>query len=99
MGSYPAASFFLGSNAFFNLGSFKDPKADALFEASVHSTDPEALVAETTYLGENLPWLFMPNVDNIAVWSDKISGPAESFANLTAYGLVGANPQAWYFTS
>ncbi|GEB14263.1 hypothetical protein GUY44_22140 [Pimelobacter simplex] len=99
MGAYPAASFFLGSKAFFNLGSYDDPKADALFEASVHSTDPEALVAETTYLGENLPWLFMPNVDNIAVWSDKISGPAESFANLTAYGLVGANPQAWYFTS
>jgi peptide/nickel transport system substrate-binding protein len=39
----------------------------------------------------------MPNPDNIAVWSDQISGPPSSFANLTAYGLVGANPQAWYF--
>ena len=75
MGAYPSASIFLSSKAFFNLGSYNDPKADELIEASVHSTDPKALVAETTYLGENLPWLFMPNVDNIAVWSDKISGP------------------------
>ncbi|WP_181034190.1 ABC transporter substrate-binding protein [Arthrobacter sp. GMC3] len=95
--TYPTASSYLKTGASFNLGQYSDPRADALMTASERSSDPNALVAETTYLGENLPYLFMPNPANIAVWKSDISGPPASFANITRYGLGLLDPQLWYF--
>lgn len=97
--AYPSAIRYLATGASFNLGHYSDPKADALMEASVNSSDPNALVAETTYLGENLPYLFMPNPANVAIWKSDISGPPSSFANLTRYGVGIVDPQPWYFHS
>lgn len=96
---YPSAIRYLKTGASFNLGHYSDPQADALMAASENSTDPNALVAETTYIGENLPYLFMPNPANIAIWKSDISGPPTSFANITRYGLGVLDPQLWYFHS
>ncbi|MFD9679555.1 ABC transporter substrate-binding protein [Rhodococcus sp. NPDC059969] len=97
--AYPSAIRYLATGASYNLGHYSDPKADALMDASKNSTDPNAMVTETTFVGENLPYLFMPNPSTIAVWKSDISGPPTAFANITRYGLGVLDPQLWYFHS
>jgi peptide/nickel transport system substrate-binding protein len=78
-----------------NFGSYNDPMANALINASVTSGSPAAVEAEASYLTENQPGLFLPNFDTVVVWKKNISGPQASFASLTQGYL---NPEYWYFT-
>ena len=78
-----------------NAGSYNDPRADALIDASVTSGSPAAVKAEASYLTENQPGLFQPLPDMVAVWKKNLSGPPASFAALTQAYL---SPEYWYFT-
>jgi peptide/nickel transport system substrate-binding protein len=78
-----------------NFGSYNNPMANTLINASVTSGSPAAVEAEASYLTENQPGLFQPNPDMVVVWKKNISGPQASFASLTQYYL---NPEYWYFT-
>ncbi|MBN9619685.1 MAG: hypothetical protein J0H43_08135, partial [Actinobacteria bacterium] len=57
---YPSSNTVFNTSGSFNLGSYSDPEADARISASTFSADPKALSAEETYLGQNLPVLFLP---------------------------------------
>ena len=78
-----------------NVGSYNDPRADALIDASVTSGSPAAVKAEASYLTENQPGLFQPLPDMVVVWKKNLSGPPASFAALTQAYL---SPEYWYFT-
>jgi peptide/nickel transport system substrate-binding protein len=94
--TYPTMNGIFNSTGSFNIGEYKDPKADALIKASTTSDNPAAVKAEAAYLTQQVPSLFQPNNDNIEVWKKSMSGPPESFESLTQYQL---NPEFWYFTS
>ena len=78
-----------------NLGSYSDPQADKLINASISGTDPNAVKSEAAYLTAQQPGLFQPNPDEVMVWKKNISGPPDSFANLTQFYIT---PELWYFT-
>jgi peptide/nickel transport system substrate-binding protein len=78
-----------------NVGSYNDPRANALIDASVTSGSPAAVKAEASYLTEDQPGLFQPLPDMVAVWKKSLSGPPASFAALTQ---VYVNPEYWWFT-
>lgn len=78
-----------------NIGSYNNPMANTLINASVTSGSPAAVEAEASYLTEDQPGLFQPNSDLVVVWKKNLSGPQASFASLTQSDL---NPEYWYFT-
>ncbi len=93
--SYPTTNGIFNTTGTFNIGEYSNPKADALIKASTTSSNPDAVKAEASYLTEQQPSLFQPNVDNIVAWKKTISGQPQSFESLTQYQL---NPEFWYFT-
>jgi peptide/nickel transport system substrate-binding protein len=92
---YPTTFSVFNSDGGNNLGGYADPKADELIKASVNSTDPNAVKAELQYLTTQQPGLFQPNPDQVLVWKKTISGPPDSFANMTQFYIT---PELWYFT-
>ena len=78
-----------------NEGSYNNPTANTLINASVTSGNPAAVEAEASFLTENQPGLFQPDANYVAVWKKDLSGPQPSFAILTQEDLT---PEYWYFT-
>lgn len=73
-----------------NLGSYSNPKADKLIEATTTSSDPNALKKYNDYLAEDLPVLWMPNpVAQTSAWKSDIAGIAPLDPMLNLY------PQDW----
>jgi len=93
--TYPTTNGIFNSDGTYNIGEYSDPKADQLISASTKSNDPAAVKAEASYLTQQQPALFQPNVDLIEVWKKTISGPPTAFESLTQYQL---NTEFWYFT-
>jgi len=93
--TYPTMNGIFNTPGSFNFGSYSDPKADQLIQASTISNDPNAVKKEAAYLTQQQPGLFQPNPDLVMVWKKTISGPPASFENLTQYQLT---PEFWYFT-
>jgi peptide/nickel transport system substrate-binding protein len=92
---YPTMLGIFNTTGVFDVGGYSDPQADALMNASVASSNPDAVKNEASYLTEQQPSLFQPNQDRIAVWSKTISGPPDSFQALTQNYLI---PELWYLT-
>lgn len=92
--NYPTTNQIFNTTGSYNFGGYSDPKADQLISNSVFGTDPKAVSIEASYIAANLPAIFQPNQDLVFAWSGKLSGPAESFSNLTQYRLT---PEYWYF--
>ena len=93
--AYPTTLGVFNGPGVGNVGSYNNPMANTLINASVASGSPAAVEAEASYLTENQPGLFLPNFDTVVVWKKNISGPQASFASLTQSYL---NPEYWYFT-
>jgi len=94
--TYPTTFGTFNSQGSINVGGYGDAQADTLINASVTGADPNAVENEAAYLTAQQPALFQPNVDNVWAWKTTLSGPPDSFANLTQYFLT---PEQWYFTS
>jgi peptide/nickel transport system substrate-binding protein len=94
--AYPTMNGIFNTTGSFNIGSYSDPKADALIKASTTSSDPNAVKKEAAYLTEQQPGLFQPGNDRIRVWKKTLSGPPASFESLTQFQLT---PELWYFTT
>ncbi len=92
--TYPTTNGIFNSDGTYNIGQYSDPKADQLIAASTKSSDPAAVKAEASYLTQQQPALFQPNVDLIEVWKKALSGPPPAFESLTQYQL---QPEFWYF--
>ncbi len=78
----------------FNSGSYHDPTATSLMNASAHSGDPNAVKKEATYIAGHPPVLWMPDYDYLlAVNSKKVAGPPDGWTALTQQQWF---PQYWY---
>jgi peptide/nickel transport system substrate-binding protein len=93
---YPTTNTIFNTPGSYNIGSYSDPKADSLINASVFGANATAVKAEASYLTENLPALFQPDSDHVYAWKTTLSGPQSSFWELPQFSL---NPEQWYFTS
>jgi peptide/nickel transport system substrate-binding protein len=93
--AYPTTVTVFNTGGSFNIGSYHDPQADGLINASVTSPDPNAVRNEAAYLTAQQPALFQPTADSVYVWKKTLSGPPDSFASLTQFYLT---PEVWYFT-
>jgi peptide/nickel transport system substrate-binding protein len=93
---YPTTNTIFNTPGSYNIGSYSDPTADSLINASVFGANATAVKAEASYLTENLPALFQPDSDHVYAWKTTLSGPQSSFWELPQFSL---NPELWYFTS
>ncbi|MFI6316797.1 ABC transporter substrate-binding protein [Nonomuraea sp. NPDC050556] len=93
---YPTSNTVFNTEGSFNLGSYKDAKADELINASTFGADDKALTTEVDHLAESLPVLFFPTPHTLVVWKDTLSGPQPSFKALLSYIYT---PELWYFHS
>lgn len=93
--SYPTSNNAFNTGGSFNLGSYSNPEADKLIEASTFGADPKALSAEVTMLSKDLPVLFFPTPDNLIVWKKDLSGPPSTFRSMLKFVY---SPEQWYFT-
>jgi peptide/nickel transport system substrate-binding protein len=91
--TYPSSDGVFNTTGSFNSGAYSNPQADKLIRDSVFSNDPNALVKESNFLGQDLPGIFEPAPDNIWIWKKSLQGPADSFANLTQSYLT---PEDWW---
>jgi len=94
--TYPTTFTLFNTQGINNLGSYSDPEADQLINASVNGANPNAVKNEAAYLTAQQPALFQPNADDVFAWKKTLSGPLDSFANLTQYYFT---PEVWYFTN
>jgi peptide/nickel transport system substrate-binding protein len=78
-----------------DFGGYTSATANKLINASISSSNPDAVKAEASYLTQQQPGLFEPNPDLIMVWKKTLSGPPAAFENLTQYYLT---PELWYLT-
>jgi peptide/nickel transport system substrate-binding protein len=89
----PTGEAQYGTGAGVNFGSYSDPKADALIEATVHGDDPADFYAYQDYIAEQLPFVFMPNFPPrlLAVAKNLRLGPLNPYAILM--------PENWHFVA
>ena len=94
--TYPTQLGFLNTGGFGQLGSYSNPTADSLINASVSGSNPSAVTAEASFFTTNLPVLWQPVIDYISTWKTNISATdPTAFENLTQYT---ATPEFWYLT-
>jgi peptide/nickel transport system substrate-binding protein len=91
---YPTSNTVFNTTGSFNLGSYSNPEADRLIDASTFGADPEVLADETTAVSLDLPVLFFPTPHPLVVWKDTLSGPPSSFQSLLSFLY---SPEFWYF--
>jgi peptide/nickel transport system substrate-binding protein len=78
----------------FNLGSYNDPTANKLIQASVFGGDPNAVKTEATYLTAQMPVFYLPDLDYlVAVNQKRVGGPAPGWTAMTQQQWF---PQYWY---
>jgi peptide/nickel transport system substrate-binding protein len=98
---YPTTFGLFNSTGSGNIGGYSDPTADSLINATVSSSNPNAVSNEMSYLAKDLPVLFFPNPDwagegGLIAINKAISGPPASFEEYAEYWLA---PELWYFKS
>lgn len=94
LGGYPTAGLIWSTKGAYNGGHYSSEEADRLMNESISGDDPKALSNEATFLGKDLPVLYMPNPSNIVVWKKDLSGDPDAFANITQGFLT---PEFWYY--
>jgi peptide/nickel transport system substrate-binding protein len=93
-GAYPTTDTIFNTGGNNNEGDYSSPTADKLIKDSKFSSDPNAVKNEASFITKDLPAIFLPNSDQVFAWKG-ISGPPDSFANLTQYAFT---PEYWYLT-
>jgi peptide/nickel transport system substrate-binding protein len=92
---YPTTMGIFSTGGSFNGGFYSNPQADKLINASVTSSNHDAVKAEASYLTQQQPSLFQPNYDFITVWKDNVSGQPAAIEATTQYFL---NTELMYLT-
>jgi peptide/nickel transport system substrate-binding protein len=95
--TYPTTFSLFNTGGSNQVGSYSNPQADQLINASITGSDPAAVKAEAAFLTTDQPVLFQPNNDRVWVWKNTLSASKpEAWESLTQYY---ANPEYWYFNS
>lgn len=90
---YASGERLFQTDAPVNLGSYSNPDADKLIEASLRAKDTSALKEYNDFLAEDLPVLWMPNpVAQISAWKKDIAGISPQDP------MLGLFPQDWAHT-
>jgi peptide/nickel transport system substrate-binding protein len=90
---YPTGESLFQTGAGYNLGSYSDPKADKLIEAStLPGNSQQTLDAYQDYLVKNLPVIWGVGTYSLDEVKSNLHGPepVNTFGNIT--------PETWYFT-
>jgi peptide/nickel transport system substrate-binding protein len=95
LSNYPTTLGIFSTGGSGNVGFYSNPRADKLITASVTSSNPAAVKAEASYLTQQQPSLFQPNIDFIAVWKNSVSGQPAALMAMTQYVL---NAELMYLT-
>jgi peptide/nickel transport system substrate-binding protein len=99
--TYPTTFGLFNATGSTNIGGYSSAEATQLITASITSPNPTAVKAEASYLTQQQPGLFEPDIDNvfgtqaILVWQKDLSGPATAFETLTQ---IQYNPEQMFFT-
>jgi peptide/nickel transport system substrate-binding protein len=93
--TYPTTQGIFNTSGSANEGSYSNPEANTLINDSVNGGNPTAVENEASYLTEQQPGLFQPEVDNVEVWKTDISGPQKAFSSMTQYFI---NAEQMFFT-
>jgi peptide/nickel transport system substrate-binding protein len=91
---YPTSNQIFNTGGGGNFGDFSNPAVDAAINGSLNSPSPTALDNEGNVVAEQLPGIFEPLNDNIIMWKNNISGPAQAFEIFTQYEYT---PEQFYF--
>jgi peptide/nickel transport system substrate-binding protein len=94
--TYPTQFGFLNTNGSGQIGNYSNATADSLINASISSTNPNAVTSEASFFTDQLPLLWQPVRDRVWAWKTSISATnPEAFENLTQFA---ATPEFWYTT-
>lgn len=90
---YASGDRLFQTDAPVNLGSYSNPEADKLIEATLRAKDSKALKEYNDFLAEDLPVLWMPNpVAQISAWKKDLYGISPQDP------MLGMFPQDWAHT-
>jgi len=93
-GLYPAADGMFNSTGSGNVGGYASPEMDQLINDTEYGSQSSSFFAYEDYAATQLPWLWLPNQDEILVYRKTLQGvaPLNPFSG-------GLNPEVWYYTS
>src|SRR5947199_803566 len=84
--TYPTTFSLFNTGGSNQVGSYSNPTADQLINASITGSDPAAVRAEAAFLTTDQLVLFQPNNDRVWVWKNTLSASKpEAWASLTQY--------------
>jgi len=83
--TYPTTQGIFNGPGSENEGSYNNSTANSLINASVTGGNPAAVKTEASFLTENQPGLFEPDVDWISVWKTNLSAPVAVWSATTQY--------------
>jgi len=94
-GTYPTGDGLFATGGALNAGSYHDPTADKLIDATLYGSDPNALTAYEDYLARQVPVIYQPDPDYVAAVKSTLATDG-TFSALTQGNL---QPERWHFTS
>jgi peptide/nickel transport system substrate-binding protein len=93
--TYPTGDPLFETGGALNSGSYHDPTADKLIDATLYGDDPNALTAYEDYIAQQVPVIFQPDPDAVVVVKSTLATDS-TFTALTQGNL---QPERWHFTS
>lgn len=93
---YPTTDNILNKGGSYDMGDVNIPALNTAINNSIFSSDPNAVKVEAGLAGQQQPVLFQPNPDFVYAWKNTLSGPTDSFSNLTQFDFT---PEDWYYTT
>lgn len=94
MDYYPTQEGVFNTGGGLNMGTFHDPTADKLMNASVFGNNPANVKTEVSYETKTPPVFFMPDQDYLlAVNTKKVGGQPDGWMAMTQQAW---EPQFWY---
>jgi peptide/nickel transport system substrate-binding protein len=90
---YPTGTGMFNTGGNGNQGGYSSPEMNKLINATEYGSSTSAFFTYEDYAALQLPWLWLPQPDNIAVYKTSLGGylPLNPFSG-------GLNPEVWYFT-
>src|SRR5580658_1802127 len=88
----PNGSGIFNTNAVNNYGGYSSPQLDQLINETEYGSSSSAFDAYEDYTAQQLPWLWLPDPSQVAVFKSNLAGvaPTSPFDFLL-------NPEVWYY--
>ena len=90
---YPTEQQPFGSDGTSNFGGYDSPQADRLINQAIYGTNASAATSAASYLGKDVPMLFLPCADVLDAVSNHVGGTTDSWLAMTQDVFY---PQYWY---